>query len=299
MALAVGRYFRTVTISVRYIASLKASSALLKASSTTKSMRSAFVTSATIEEILLHMTVVVCVYALPLGWARVALDTRRAEALKAFDNWHPLYHGTTVDVVEGILATGSLAKAGDTVVGGTTVGVRGRHIKEPFNRRNKHTGKQEIFDPNQIFLSPSIKYAGNPDVYAKQVQWQDPTTKAKYLVQVAFHVRVRPGAKGGCTCKTCKAQWSEAGGAGCKIGPETLAGTAGPIDPIFDNSELEWYTKDEEKGDIICTGLLVRMEPLGSGAKAGSTRKGEARRGSGGDGGRGEKRSRGSVDEDM
>jgi hypothetical protein len=203
-----------------------------------------------------------------------------------------------VNAVENILQTGSLAKAGDTTVGGNEVGVRGGHIKKPFDRTNAHTGQKERFDPNQIFMSPSIKYAGNPDVYAKQERWQDPRTKANYFAQVAFQVRVRPGAKGGCTCAPCVAKWSAAewpaaGGAGCSIGPETLSDTTGPIDPLFDNSELEWYTKAEEKGAIVCTGLLVRLVPTGAtgaGSKAGSARKGKGL--GGGSGERAKKRSR-------
>jgi hypothetical protein len=82
-------------------------------------------------------------YALPLGWARVALDSTRAEVLGAYDGWHPLYHGTSVDAVEGILQTGSLSKAGDTVVGGTDVAMatsRSRSI-EPTHTldRRRHS----------------------------------------------------------------------------------------------------------------------------------------------------------------
>jgi hypothetical protein len=93
----------------------------------------------------------------------------------------------------------------------------------------------------------------------------DPETKIRYLAQVAFKVLVRPGAKGGCNCTKCKKQWPSAGGAGCKIGQQTLRGTRGRIDPIFDNSELEWYTEEEERGSIICTGLLVRLVPAAGG----------------------------------
>jgi hypothetical protein len=56
-----------------------------------------------------------------------------------------------VGAVEGILATGSLSKAGDTVLGGTEIGVRDGHIKKPFDRINSHTTQQEKFNPNQIF----------------------------------------------------------------------------------------------------------------------------------------------------
>jgi hypothetical protein len=241
------------------------------------------------------------VYALPLEWARVALrsDSTRADVNRAYESWHNLYHGTTVGTVEAILQTGALAKKGDTVVGGNEIGVREGHIEKPHDRANGHTGEQERFDPNQIFMSPSIKYAGNPEHYAKQVEWEDSSTKMKYLAQVVFQVRVRPGAKGGCICAACVKKWSAehwpmAGGAGCKIGPETIE-AVGTIDPIFNNSEIEWYTKDEEKGAIICTGLLVRLEPMGPGAgtAAGSrASKGGGGGRDGGEGATGRKRSR-------
>jgi hypothetical protein len=119
----------------------------------------------------------------------------------------------------------------------------------------------------------------------------DPETKVEYLAQVAFKVLVRPGAKGGCTCTTCKERWPSAGGAGCKIGQETLRGTRGRrIDPLFDNSELEWYTEEEERGSIVCTGLLVRLV-LALGGKAGGSRGGAGR-------GRGRSRDRESDKSD-
>ena len=45
----------------------------------------------------------ICTYSLPLGWARVALDSTRAIALNALADCHPLYHGASEDTVEGII----------------------------------------------------------------------------------------------------------------------------------------------------------------------------------------------------
>ena len=48
------------------------------------------------------------------------------------------------------------------------LGIRPGHIPDCPRRkprRNKHTGLDEDFDPNQIFLSPAIKYSSN-QIYA-------------------------------------------------------------------------------------------------------------------------------------
>ncbi len=52
--------------------------------------------------------------------------------------------------IAGVLSTGTLAKAGDTVLGGTKVGIRAGHIPKPFERDNLYTGERELFDPNQV-----------------------------------------------------------------------------------------------------------------------------------------------------
>lgn len=53
-------------------------------------------------------------------------------------------------LVSGVLNTGTLAKAGDKVLGGSTIGIRDGHIPKPFERDNLYTGKRELFDPNQV-----------------------------------------------------------------------------------------------------------------------------------------------------
>jgi hypothetical protein len=41
------------------------------------------------------------------------------------------------------------------------------HLSEAFVRTNTYTGRQEVFNPDQIFISPSIKYASLEQYYAK------------------------------------------------------------------------------------------------------------------------------------
>jgi hypothetical protein len=58
-----------------------------------------------------------------------------------------------MNYVAGVMNTGTLAKAGDKVVGGDVVGIRPGHILKPFERDNLHTGKREMFDPVQVRCS--------------------------------------------------------------------------------------------------------------------------------------------------
>jgi hypothetical protein len=65
----------------------------------------------------------------------------------------------------GVLNTGTLAKAGDTVFGGAIIGIREGHIPEPFERDNLYTRKREMFDPNQVFVCCFYMFAAFPLVY--------------------------------------------------------------------------------------------------------------------------------------
>ena len=58
--------------------------------------------------------------------------------------------------------------------------------------------------------------------------------------QVALKVRIRPGTY--------------------SIGQATTANVF-KIDPHFHNDDLEWYTKGDEAGGHIITGLLVLLRP--------------------------------------
>ena len=140
------------------------------------------------------------VYVPPVGWCRFGLKLpARAGPLKVLEDYHVGFHGTALLSARPILVNGRLAMAGETVLGGTTIGIRDGHIPSPFWRdtRRGHrlcscpmpgctagrrcTGASpcpvasgaavpagfELFDPNQVFLSPSMRYCAYGEVYAK------------------------------------------------------------------------------------------------------------------------------------
>lgn len=113
----------------------------------------------------------------PFGWARVGLAVggTQATAVGAFTNWHVAYHGTRLSSLRGILRTGCLVKAGDVVLDGHRIGIRDGHIPEPILRLNEHTGEQERFNPNQIFVSPVIEYSAS-ECYAASERYGRATT---------------------------------------------------------------------------------------------------------------------------
>ena len=106
------------------------------------------------------------------------------------------------------------------------------HITKQFWRKNKYTNKQEHFDPHQIFLSPSIKYASGNE-YAPWFKY------GKVDIKFVFQVRIKPGSY--------------------KIGQQTV-GAKRQIDKSFNNIELEWYTK--QNIGILITGLLMKIENM-------------------------------------
>ncbi|XP_019620778.1 PREDICTED: uncharacterized protein LOC109467275 [Branchiostoma belcheri] len=174
-------------------------------------------------------------YALPVGWCRFGLSlqpTFRDQELNVFGTWHRAYHGTKQDVVKLILKNSSmLLMPGDVAMGGHQLGERPGH----FNADKKPEG----FDTAQVFVSPSIVYAGL-DQYATAKRFRDEHDGKMYKARVAFQLCIRPGSY--------------------KVGPETVGARkrGETIDPLFSNNELEWSTV--ERGGHALYGLLVKLE---------------------------------------
>lgn len=76
-------------------------------------------------------------------------------------------------------------------LGGGAVKIAEGDIEKPFMRTSEHTGEHKFFDPNQIFLSPSIRYCELPQ-YAREVSWQS-SDSSRWNAQIAFQMRFRPG----------------------------------------------------------------------------------------------------------
>ncbi|KAI8506531.1 hypothetical protein Bbelb_159580 [Branchiostoma belcheri] len=166
-------------------------------------------------------------YARPFGWSRFGLSVNPAFAdkkLKVFTDWHRAYHGTRASSVKQILQTSSqLLMPGDVTMGGDKLG----------------PGKGKGFDSVQVFVSPSIKYAGQ-DLYAEPIRFQDKRDGKTYTARVAFQLCVRPGSY--------------------QVMQETLGFSDKnvTVDPLFNNKELEWFTK--ERGVHALYGLLVKLD---------------------------------------
>ncbi|XP_077870113.1 LOW QUALITY PROTEIN: neuralized-like protein 4 [Saccoglossus kowalevskii] len=175
-------------------------------------------------------------YTLPIGWVRISLEVPRhkLDGLNVDRVYHVAFHGTLLNKVEDILNNGCLLAAGDVALGGIRLGERKGH----FNDERKPEG----FDTKQIFVSPSIKYAGH-GAYASSVKWTDKRTGISYNAKVCFQVWIRPDSYA--------------------VGPQTL-GKDSVIDEHFSNDELEWFTT--EKPAVIPYGLLVKLESTSDGS---------------------------------
>eukprot|EP01084_Bolivina_argentea_P274693 468255_1 len=162
-------------------------------------------------------------YVLPIGWVRFGLvvDKGKCKMNNVWADWHVAYHGTSVEATKAIFKSGlQLLKPGDSTIDGFKLPIRKGHIIDGFKRYNKYSGKQEIFDPNQIFVSPSIIYS-SINAYAKPYDVNIDGKKLK--AKCVFQLRIRPNCY--------------------KIGHETIA-AKNVIDQNFSNDELEWYTKE-------------------------------------------------------
>ena len=184
-------------------------------------------------------------YAIPVGCSRFGLQVNKAlvAANDVFKKWHVSYRGKMADNIEPIFRGGLLLlKAGDVALGGLAIGICGGHIPRPFQRRNMYAQTDELFDPNQVFTSPSARYSSHP-AYAKEyiVTHPDHPSK-KLLMRFMFQCRQRPGSY--------------------SIGQETVGAASQKVtlDPHFDNNQLEWYTK--ENAGVLVYGLLVQVREL-------------------------------------
>ncbi|CAH1248596.1 NEURL4 [Branchiostoma lanceolatum] len=176
-------------------------------------------------------------YGVPVGWCRFGLSLNQAfkdRQLRVFEDWHRAYHGTNSDTLVKILRSSSqLLMPGDVTLGGYRLGEKPGH----FTPKRKPDG----FDTQQVFVTPSVKYAGL-DAYAPPQRYKDSTDNKEYNVRVAFQLFMRPRSY--------------------KVGPETVGATRRgyKIDPLFSNDELEWFTK--ERGGHALHGLLVKFDPV-------------------------------------
>eukprot|EP00054_Salpingoeca_dolichothecata_P029899 m.238554 g.238554 ORF g.238554 m.238554 type:complete len:120 (-) comp26567_c0_seq1:84-443(-) len=103
------------------------------------------------------------------------------------------------------------------------------HVRAPYRRTNAETGKQEEFDPVQIFTSPSIVYASNPKYYARVDAGG---------FQVVFQMLQMPRSYG--------------------IGQQTFGKMAdvSEIDTQIPNRQLEYYALSSDSMCIM--GVLLR-----------------------------------------
>ncbi|MCJ8738832.1 hypothetical protein PDJAM_G00040230 [Pangasius djambal] len=172
-------------------------------------------------------------YALPFGWCRFALRIKpHCEVSNTYKKWHIAYHGTSVGSLRRTLDHSQLLPADSSpVFSASPVKVEGHgSYGEP---EENSAPEREI---PRVHLSPTMRYSGL-EVFAPKVQFRDPRSLRCHHAQVGFQVCVRPGSY--------------------KVGPQSL-GFSEPLDPRFNNTEIEWITK--EKGGTLLYGLLIRVE---------------------------------------
>ncbi|ETO25503.1 SPRY domain containing-like protein [Reticulomyxa filosa] len=187
-------------------------------------------------------------YVIPRGWVRIGLQVfkGKADANKVFDEWHVAFHGTDVDGVRNIFHCGlQLLKPGDITLGGNKVSIPEGHFKRPFERINLYTNEGELFDPNQIFTSPSIKFnfvciwclylCVQLLTLVHRIDTHRIIVMLNHSIVIILKIR-----NVFCMCSLDFKPGSYS------IGQETVGATYDGIllDEHFNNNELEWYTKE-------------------------------------------------------
>ena len=174
-------------------------------------------------------------YGVPKGWSAfgLAIDERQfrraREGGRVFESWHVAFHGTTLHAITKIL-NGNW----ELLVPSKQNPVRRGHIQQPFQRQNAHTGAEENFDPLQIFTSPSIRYCAAQDSDGDYFYCERDEFEGRYFI-VALQAMQAPDSYG--------------------IGQPTTVGPEEEIpevDPLFDSTELEYYTRDRPSVKVRC-----------------------------------------------
>ena len=174
-------------------------------------------------------------YAFPIGWCRFGMNLPAGVTAQTLERNHVAFHGTKSDAAQEILKSQNpqLLLPGSETESGFVLPVRSGHIEHKFERTNRRTGKKEMFDPSQIFMSPTIKYC-EMDVYTKNEL--DPDTNTRH--RTAFQVRIAEGSY--------------------SIGQETVGAGTKIIDELFTNDEVEGYTR--RIGAPVLYGLLIKVD---------------------------------------
>ena len=174
-------------------------------------------------------------YVLPLGWSRFGIKLPQSYIEQnVLSEWHVVYHGTKYESVNDIIESGLiLLKPDDFKLDGSdfkTLGIRKHHYQTPSYRTNGYSQQQELFDPVQIFTSPSAIYSS---YYSNQ------TVVDGQTVSIMFQCRQKPGTY-------CRGQ-------------ETLGFDRknAVIDRYIGNEQIEFYTK--KNLNIVITGILIKI----------------------------------------
>jgi hypothetical protein len=171
----------------------------------------------------------------PSGWCGFGLNAP-ANASLLVESGHVSFHATFSEAVKTILSSVNpqLLYPGLQGDSGVTIPIRPGHVDAKGERLNLFTGENELFDPNQIFTSPSIKYLEVPGYYT-----HTESTPDGIQFQLAFQCRQQSGSY--------------------TIGQETIGATARgiKIDSLLPNNALEWYTK--RIGTVVLTRLLIKV----------------------------------------
>lgn len=168
-------------------------------------------------------------YAVPCGWCRFSLRLPcKSHSLNMFDKWHSAFYGTRLEAVRKVLDCGDLHRSNEILAANNIL------LAQSFPCTEK--SKPDDCLSRQLFLSPTIRYAGSK-YFASRHKFTDPKTKKTHQAQVAFQVWVKPSSY--------------------KVGPSSI-GSNEQFDPRFSNNEIEWSTK--ERGSTMLASLLIKVE---------------------------------------
>ena len=166
------------------------------------------------------LTVADASYVIPRQWAGFGLGVDPFRKDNIWDDWIVVYHGTTPIAAESILTHRQFLLPGDKLIDGTQLPIRPGHIPGKI-----HT-----------YTSPSIRYA-SLEVYSTPRRFVSPRTLKRYLVQIVFQCKQKPGT--------------------FAIQGETVGSNGKRICPFISNNSIEYFS--DQRATIVPYRLLIRL----------------------------------------
>lgn len=186
-----------------------------------------------------------------MGWTRITYRSGFAVAAAKSNeglNYHRAYYGAPLSILNSLLATGTICPRGGKILSDKNKiqilsGKTEEKVNQLIKRKNEFTNKEEVFNPHQYFVSPSIKYISDNAFLEASSYPNLQEGKSKSLVKCCLEVAILNDIY--------------------SIGQQSIGSSKEKrFDEIIPNNQLEWYWEGPLIGGVHITSLLIKIDDV-------------------------------------